>query len=181
MFGGLSMLPAEGSADPFWDEPEKETGRMARILDILKRQPDASQIAFFIGKSNNDNFVAYKWNTQKGSIEPMWISTQNVPAERRDPLNLAEEMLYGVDMRVTSTGEWLVNLRAEAIAHRVMSLTLDDHDHPALIGSVNGRMCVLESAYVQMKRGLIPDVDYVRMYGKAVDDGSQQIEVVKAN
>lgn len=177
---GLQVLPAEGSSDPYWDEPANEPARLERINAVLKRQPDASKIAFFIAKSNNDNFVAYKWDSDKGRIDAFWISTQNVPAERRDGLNIAEEMLYGVDMTVTAAGEWLVNLRAEAVRGRTMNLALSDDDVPALVGTIDGTLCVLESAYVQMKRGLLPDVDYVTLYGRAVSDGSRRTEKLDA-
>ena len=173
----MFALPAEGSSDPYYDEPSNEPLRLERVRGILGRQPDTTKFAFFIAKSNNDNFVAYKW-TGRG-VDPMWISTQNVPAERRDTLNLAEELLYGVDTRVAPSGEWLVNLRAEQVKDRVMNLTLDDEDRPMLLGVLNERQCVIEAAYVQMKRGLIPDVDYVRLYGRAVDDGTAQNEILK--
>lgn len=169
-------FPAEGTSNPYWDSPENEGARMERVRAIVGRQPDANKIAFFVGKSNNDNFVAYKW-TGSG-IEAFWISTQNVVAERRDPLNLAEELLYGVDVKVTSTGEWLVNLRADGIRHKVMRLTLDSADTPMLCGPINGEEAVLDSAYVQMKQGLIPDVDFVRLYGRTVQGADAQ-EIIR--
>ena len=170
------FLPAEGSSNPYWDDPEGEEGRMKRVRAIVARQPDANKIAFFVGKSNNDNFVAYKWNG--AGIDAFWISTQNVLAERRDPLNLAEEMLYGVDVKVTSSGEWLVNLRADGISHKVMRLTLDENDTPMLCGPINGVEAVLDSAYVQMRQGLIPDVEFVRLYGRTVE-GDDAHEVIR--
>lgn len=172
----FSSLPAEGSSNPYWDEPASESARMERVRAIVARQPDASKIAFFVGKSNNDNFVAYKWNGS--GIDAFWISTQNVPAERRDPLNVAEELLYGVDVKVTASGEWLVNLRADGIRHKVMRLTLDDQDTPMLCGPINGVEAVLDSAYVQMKQGLIPDVDFVRLYGRTVE-GNNAEEIIR--
>jgi hypothetical protein len=173
----LKYLAAEGTSDPYYDDPANEAGRLARIHAILQRQPDAKQIAFFIAKTNNDNFVTYKWDGKE--ITSFWISTQNVPAERRDTLNLAEEMMYGVDTKITSNGEWLVNLRAEAVRHRTMNLTLDDDDRPSLVGTINGKQCVLESAYVQMRRGLIPDVEYVKLFGKSTETGEMEVEIVK--
>ena len=173
----LKYLAAECTSDPYWDAHENEAARISRIHAILQRQPDVKQIAFFIAKTNNDNFVTYKWDGKE--ISCFWISTQNVPAERRDTLNLAEEMMYGVDTKITSTGEWLVNLRAEAVRHRTMNLTLDDEDRPSLVGTINGKQCVLESAYVQMKRGLIPDVEYVKLFGKSTETGEMEIEIVK--
>ena len=54
---------------------------------------------------------------------------------------------------------------------RKFNLTLDDNDTPALVGGVNGVMCVVESAYVQMKKGLLPDVDFVILRGRSIDSG----------
>ncbi len=150
---------------------------MKRVQAIIDRQPDRNKIAFFIAKSNNDNLVAYKWNGH--GVEPFWISTENVPAERRDPLNLAEELLYGVDVRVSSSGEWLVNLRAEQVRGRSMNLTLDENDTPMLVGAINENNCIVDGAYVQMKKGLIPDVEYVRIYGKNIENGNVEVEMLK--
>lgn len=176
-------LAAEGSSDPYWSSYADREARMQRIYTILQRQPDADRIAFVVGKSNNDNFVAYIWNSdkgEKGEIEGFWISTENVPAERRDPLNLAEEMLYGTEMEETPSGEWLINVRAEPIKARKFNFTLDEQDRPAMIGGVNGVMCCLESAYVQMKKGLLPDVEFVVLTGRSVHDGSKQEEIINA-
>ena len=153
---------------------------MDRILKILKRQPDVARIAFFVGKSNNDNFVAYRWDGDKSALTPFWISTINVPVERRDPLNLAESMLYGVEMNVTDQGEWLVNISAEGLRSRVMNLNLDENDHPVLTGVIGGHMCIMEYAYVQMSKGLLPDVEWVRLTGRDMRT-QQQVEELIVN
>lgn len=170
------MATAEGSSSPFWDAPENEVPRMERILSVVSRQPDKKSYAFFVGKSNNDNFVAYKWNGTE--LAPFWICTHNC-SERRDKLNLAEELVYGINQTVTPNGDWHVNMRIEALQARIMNLALNDDDEPSLIGPVNNRLCVLEHAYVQMRKGLMPDVDWIRITGRAVDDDSVQTEVVK--
>ena len=166
---------AETSSSPFWDAEDNEKPRMERIIKILQRQPDSKTFAFFVAKSNNDNFVAYKWS---GSVAPTWISTQNVPAERRESLNLAEELLYGIEQRVSSTGDWVVTLRAEPLKTRVIHLTLNDSDEPSFIAPVNNKLCVLDHAYVQMRKGLIPDVEWVRVTGRDVSTGAVQSEIV---
>jgi hypothetical protein len=175
------VVAAEGSSDPYWSDAADREARMQRIMTILQRQPDRDRIAFFVGKSNNDNFVCYLWNGDIGNMEPYWISTENVPAERRDPLNVAEEMLYGTEMEVTASGEWLLNVRAEPIKARKFNLTLDDNDRPTLLGGVNNEMCVLESAYVQMKRGLLPDVDHVVLTGRSLKDGKTRQEILSSD
>jgi Domain of unknown function (DUF4833) len=175
----MSALAAEGSSNPYWSPESEEGPRVQRILSILGRQPDASRIAFFVGKSNNDNFVAYRWDSDKASLTPFWISTQNVAVERRDPLTLAESMLYGIEMHVTSTGEWLVNLSAEAIRGRTMNLSLDEEDRPALTGAINGRLCIVEYAYVQMAKGLLPDVEWVRLSGRDLKTNEVITEVLR--
>ena len=171
-------IAAEGSSDPYWSELADREARMKRIHAILQRQPDRDKIAFFVGKSNNDNFVAYVWNAERAELNPFWISTENVPAERRDPLNVAEEMLYGTELDVTPSGEWLINVRADPIKARKFNFTLDDQDRPVCIGGVNGTMCCLESAYVQMKKGLLPDVELVVLTGRSLEDGSKKEEIL---
>jgi hypothetical protein len=166
---------AESSSNPFWDAEENEGPRMARIIKILQRQPDAKSFGFFVAKSNNDNFVAYKWTGSE--VSPTWISTQNVPAERRESLNLAEELLYGIEQRVSSTGDWIITMRAEPLKTRVINLTLNDADEPSFIAPVNNKLCILDHAYVQMRKGLIPDVEWVRITGHDMT-GAVQTEIV---
>lgn len=172
-------LPAEGSSNPYWSEEADEAPRVQRILNIVARQPDANRIAFVVAKSNNDNFVAYRFDTDSNSIKPFWISTENVLTEERTDLNLAERMLYGVETRVTPTGEWLVNIAAEELKSRVMNLTLSDDDVPSLVGTVDGCTCIVEYAYVQMRKGLIPDVDWIRLTGKEVATGKTRTELIR--
>lgn len=169
-------IAAESSSDPFWDAEDNEKPRVERIVKILQRQPDTKSFAFFVAKSNNDNFVTYKWNGAE--IAPTWISTQNVPAERREPLNLAEELLYGIEQRVSSTGDWLITMRAEPLKTRTIHLTLSDTDEPSFIGPVDNKLCVLDHAYVQMRKGLIPDVEWVRVTGRDVSTGLVHSEIV---
>ena len=170
---------AEGSSDPYWSDERDREGRMGRIFAILGRQPDRDRIAFFAAKSNNDNFVAYVWNADRSELEPFWISTENVAAERRDPLNVAEEMLYGTEMTVTPSGDWLINVRAEPIKTRKFNFALDDSDRPVLTGAVNNTLCVLESAYIQMKRGLLPDVEHVVLTGRNLNTGATEVEILR--
>lgn len=165
-------------SNPYWSDPSEEKGRIGRVLKTVGAQHDAKTIAFFIAKSNNDNFVAYRWNSQKSALEPFWISTENVQFERRSTLNLAETMLYGVEMNVTSSGDWLVNLNAESIRDRTMKFALGEDDAPSLLGKIGGRSAIVEYAYVQMRKGLLPDVEYVRLTGRAMDDDSTVSEVI---
>lgn len=165
-------------SNPYWSDPSEEKGRISRVLKTVGSQHDANTIAFFIAKSNNDNFVAYRWNSQKTILEPFWISTENVQFERRTTLNLAETMLYGIEMNVTSSGDWLVNLNAEAIRDRTMKFMLGEDDAPSLVGTIGGRKAIVEYAYVQMHKGLLPDVEYVRLTGRAIDDDSVVTEVI---
>jgi len=174
------MKPSKEMSDsnPYWSDPKEEAGRIKRILKTVGQQHDANTIAFVIAKSNNDNFVAYRWNTTTSTLEPFWITTENVKFERRSTLNLAETMLYGVEMTVTSGGDWLVNLNAESIRDRTMKFVLGEDDTPKLIGTINGRKSVVEYAYAQMRKGLLPDVEYVRITGRALDDDSIISEVI---
>jgi hypothetical protein len=87
-------------------------------------------------------------------------------------------MLYGVEMTVTSAGDWLVNLNAESIRDRTLKCVLGDDVSPKLIGSINGKKCVVEYAYAQMKKGLLPDVEYVRITGRTLEDDSTISEVI---
>jgi hypothetical protein len=120
------------------------------------------------------------WNPSRGEIEPMWINTENVVRPSRTALNMAESVVYGVDLNVTATGEWLLTMRVEALRSRPFNLSLTDDDVPVVTGAINGRICVIESAYAQMKKGLIPDVEWVKINGRAIDDNSSQEETIRS-
>jgi hypothetical protein len=175
----MASLAAEGSSNPYWAPESEEKPRVQRILQILKRQPDLSRIAFFVGKSNNDNFVAYRWDSDKAAFKAFWISTVNVSAERRDDLSLAESMLYGIEMNVTSSGQWLVNIAAEGMRNRTMNLNLDENDCPVLVGPIANRMCTMEYAYVQMCKGLLPDVEWIRLTGRDIQTHEVVEELIR--
>jgi len=59
-----------------------------------------------------------------------------------------------------------------------MKFVLGDDGSPKLIGVINGKKCVVEYAYAQMRKGLIPDVEYVRLTGRSLDDDSILSEVI---
>ena len=173
------MTTPEGSSNPYWSDPSTMGNRLQRVLGIVQRQPDASKIAFLVAKSNNDNFVAYRWDEERASITPFWISTENVSAERRDPLNLAESMLYGISLRVASGGEWIVNMSAEALRDKSFNMVLDEHNNPVILGVVAGKQAALEYAYVQMSKGLVPNVDYVELFGTDMQTGEKLQERIE--
>jgi len=175
------MRAAEGSSSPYYSDANEESPRMERIAAIVRRQPDASKIIFYVGKSNNDNFVAYRYSNEKSNLESFWISTENVPSERRENLNLAEMMLYGHNLEVTSSNEWLIRMNVEQLQDRPMSLVLDDDEEAHLVAPINGEMCILQHAYVQMSPGLLPSVDYIRVSGITLDKKKPRFEIIKNN
>jgi hypothetical protein len=166
---------AEGKSDPYWSPPDSESDRIGRMTAVVRNVDTAKRdkLLFLIAKSSNDNCVAYEYGeTSSGfNLRPYWILCNAGKLENFSQLNMAESLLYGVAVSVKPTGECIVNFNAEQIRGRSVELIMDSEGHPALLGYVDSKMCRLQYAYVQMRKGLIPDVEYLHLYGKGVADG----------
>jgi hypothetical protein len=173
-------MSAEGSANPYWCDEAVMVKRVEFLKKKMSIQKDASSIAMFVAKSNNDKCVIYKWDNSRSVLKPCWLSfeDQSIPEGERSELNALETMLYGSNLSVKEDGTWEITLSAEAISHRIMNLTLSDKDEPTLTGVVNGRLGVIEFCFVVMKKGLIPDVEKVYIHGRDVRTREKLEEII---
>lgn len=172
------MFPsAEGRPDPYWSPEESEADRLGRMTAVVRHVDAAKRdkLLLLIAKSSNDNFVSYEYvETPSGfALNPYWlISSGAGKLDNITSLNMAESLLYGVAVSVKPSGECIVNFNVEQIRGRSVELIMDSEGRPALLGYVDGKMCRLQYAYAQMRKGLIPDVEYLHLYGKGVADGA---------
>ena len=176
--------------NPYWQPPEEEGPRTKRVLDgIRKHVKGVQNVMFVVIKSWNDNAVLYEWNTDETgeAVKVSWLSLEPNDIERhqamgndtlRSSLNPAEDALFGCSVKVVEGDRFLLHINQENLAQRTFEIVLDSAGKPAVIGSVNGVMCRLEHAYVQMKKGPVPDAEYMNFYGKSLKDGSKIIEKI---
>jgi hypothetical protein len=147
---------------------------MIKRIEFLKSkmsiQKDAQFIAMFVAKSNNDKCVIYKWEDDISILKPYWLifDDPSIPEGERSELNAIEKMLYGSNLTVRDNGSWEITLSAEAVSDRIMNLTLNDANEPCLTGVLQGNLATLEYCFVIMKKGLIPDVEKVHIFGRDV-------------
>lgn len=175
------------SENPYWGPPEDEKPRMLRIKNGIKKHvEDVKKLLFVVAKSWNDNVVCYEYGGSK-IVSVSWLSIEPADMDRhikmgndslRSSLTPAEELLFGCDVEIVEGDRYLLKIHQEQLANRVFEIVLDKQGNPAIIGTVNGIMCRLEHAYVQMKKGSIPQAQYMNLYGKSVSDGKSVFETV---
>lgn len=175
--------------DPYWEPADNEKPRMIRVKEGVKKHVrDLKKLLFLVAKSWNDNVVCYEYGGQQ-IVSVSWLSLEPSDKERhikmgneslRSNLTPAEELLFGCDVEIVEGDRYLLKINQEQLASRVFEIVLDKSGNPAIIGTVNGIMCRLEHAYVQMKKGSIPQAQYMNLYGKSVSDGKLVFETIES-
>jgi hypothetical protein len=140
------------------------------------------RIVFLIAKSSNRNFTFYEYyeTPESFGISAQWamLEQPRAPDGRvaREELTVTEAFLLGVNVTPRPSGTIHVNFNPEQIRSREAELILDAQGNPALVGSVDGHTCRLQCAYVQMRDNILPDVDYISLYGTGIADGKTYVE-----
>lgn len=161
----------------YWSPPEIEESRLAEARDCVGSSlGESSNILFFISKSSNKNFTYYEYyeTDESFGITPQWAMLENRGAfgqVPREELTMTEHLLLGVNVTTRPSGTISVNFNPEQIRNREAELILDAAGKPALVGMVDGHTCRLLHAYVQMRKNLLPDVEYITLYGRGLSDG----------
>ena len=166
----------------YWSPPEIEQERIKKMKTILREYVvNNDNVIFSISKSGNDNFVAYKYveTDESFTVDPFWvIMNRESTLPTFESLSMTEMFLFGV--RVALDNEKVhISFNPEQIRNRQIELILDSRNKPVLIGEINGVNCKLSHAYVQMQRNILPDVDYVNIYGTGLKDGVVHMESIK--
>jgi hypothetical protein len=176
--------------NPYWEPPENEKPRMVRVKEGIKKHvKDIKKLLFVVVKSWNDNVVCYEYGGPK-FVSVSWLSIEPADKERhirmgneslRSTLTPAEELLFGCDVDIVEGDRYLVKINQEQLASRVFEIVMDKQGNPAIIGTINGVLCKLEHAYVQMKKGSIPQAEYMNLCGKSVSDGKSIVETIASS
>jgi hypothetical protein len=177
-------------SDPYWQPPEEEGPRTARIKSGMREFVKSPEnVLFIVIKSWNDNCVLYEYDEDgEQAVKATWLSLEPEDKERhlnmgnaglRSVLNPAEDMLFGCSVKVVEGNRFLVKINQEQLSNRTFELVMDSAGNPAVIGAVGGVMCRVEHAYVQMKKGAVPDAEYMNFYGRSLKDGSTVVECIR--
>lgn len=181
----LAALAAPFS--PFYSPPEEEAPRIRRTLAVAPAQVRLpGSVLFLVLKSQNDNFVVYEYNPPQAgrplTVDTYWCLMTPAYMERQRKLgesnllalNMLEEPAFGAETThhaPTAEGRVCMNMKARPLRGRKFEVHLDAGGHPFLVGAVLGRRCRVRFAYVQMRLGPIPRVDYINLYGVCVEVG----------
>ena len=176
--------------NPYWNPPEQEDPRTKRVrLGIQEHVKDLSKLLFFVVKSWNDNVVLYEYDEAgETPVKTSWLSLEEEDKRRhlrmgnsslRSELNPAEELVFGCSVEVVEGNRFLLKINQEQLANRTFELVLDSSGNPAVIGVISGISCRVEHAYVQMKKGVVPDAEYMNFFGRDLRDGSIQREHIE--
>lgn len=163
---------------PYWSPPDIEQERMQQIRESASTDlPNPANVVFLIGKSSNRNFAFYEYHETSADfgIRARWGMLEHRGLHGALPLEemgTAEQLLMGVSVTSRPNGAVTVSFSPEQLRGRDAELILDAAGKPALTGIVQGRACRLLYAYVQMRKSVLPDVEYISLYGKSLEDGS---------
>lgn len=173
----------------FYSNPSEESSRIERVFkkitNLTKTQGENKDI-FHVIKCWNDNVVSYSFRNNEIFTE--WVSLEDKDRERheaqgnftlRNALSLSEEAIFGCKMDIIEGNRFIVTMNAEQLKDRVNELVMDEDDNPNIIGLVQGKMCRLKYAYAQMKEGMLPEIDYLNLYGESLEDGTLCVEKMK--
>jgi hypothetical protein len=162
----------------YWSDPSEEGPRTARVLSCIKKNVDTKNLLFFVSKSFNDNSVIYMF--ENGNVVANWIQVEEKnDVGSRSELNPAESAFLGCNVR-EADGRILIQMYQEQLSSRVFEIVQDAKGNPAVIGVISGINCRLERAYAQMKKGAVPEPDYLNLYGRSLKDGSSVVEKILA-
>lgn len=176
----------------FYSDPSEETPRINRIfekLNVLNKTQglNSNNDLFFVMKGWNDNIVAYTYLPDENKIKTQWISLESSDRERhesngnwslKNELNEGEKGIFGCKLNIIEGNRFIVTMNLKQMSDRTNELILDENDNPSIIGMVNGKLCKLKYAYAQMKNSMLPEVDYLHLYGENLENGTLCVEKI---
>jgi hypothetical protein len=180
----------------FYADPSLEEERIQRIQEkyaILKKtQPLHFQKKdlFQVYKCWNDNFVSYTFNPLQNSVDSEWVSLEPKDRERhegegnwslKNNLSDTEHEIFGCKMNVIEGNRFILQMNLKQMKDRSSELVVDENDNALILGLVNNKLCKLLYAFAQMKNSLLPEVDYLHLYGTSLANGELCKEKIYEN
>lgn len=171
--------------NPYYKDASVEPEVIDFVVTSIKERKDPN-ILFFVSKSWNRNVVVYEYVENSSEfVKPVWLSLEPEDAEAhrqkgnyslKNDLNFAETSIFGVQLSNMPEGRFIIKMNQELLHNKVFELVMDSKGNPAIVGTVAGEMCRVQYAYAHMKKGSIPDVDYMNLYGISIKTGNTVVE-----
>jgi len=166
--------------DPWWSDPEEQAPRMERVRRrVRERLPAALEargcggfrLLAWAAKSQNDNAVVYLFDPAESAIVAMWFLEDGT----LDDLSGVEEDVFGVDVEACCDADGYDVVMVQVKAFRDygvwFELAMVDDGHFVLRETEVDAPHTMAEAYVQCKKGLAIDVDYIDLYSGGGGDG----------
>jgi hypothetical protein len=136
---------------------------------------------FYIGKSDNKNVLYYDANIKNGVINSKnpvtiyWV----LENKKTEGLGRLEKSQFGINFKTVKEGtEYTFNVKNDMLKNKTISLKVDENGCAVATAKVKGTDSVLTRVFVQIApdSGIVPDVQYLDIFGKSVAGGSNVSE-----
>mmetsp|Transcript_20295 Transcript_20295/g.71774 ORF Transcript_20295/g.71774 Transcript_20295/m.71774 type:complete len:183 (-) Transcript_20295:139-687(-) len=179
---------------------EEDVGHDAYVVDYLAKHENPNRL-MIIERSKNHNIVAYEAlldgdgaldaSRAGGPVEAYWLAidpafvaerrAKGIEGDRNELGTLERTFAYGVSCKPVegATGEFSMHL--VAFSKKEIRVRLDASGRPRALATVNGVACYLVWVYVKSVERMfgLPRVEYVMVYGEAVDGSGEQRERIE--
>jgi len=148
--------------------------------------PNAPQRLFYVQRTGNTNTIVYDANTiengrsfdRKQPILVYWL--RYAEQGQVAPLNYLQRTLaYGVSVRANASRSGEYEFNVVSYPKRKLRLVIDSYGRPHAMLQINGRDVWLNRVFVKIqgkKAGLVPDVQYVELFGTDPKTGAAVYE-----
>lgn len=189
---------AEGRVNPYWAPPERESDNMEAVRKEVETV-GGSALIFWLAKSHNRNTLMFLWDSDVSKVVPRWLILEdahrrkylsaeayarNEPCTR--PLTENEAPFMGCETIAQADGSIQVIFNAledtEDAARMRCNLVADSEGALGLVGfTKDGKMCRVDCGYIQCKRGLLMDAEYISIYSRLFETGETVVERITAS
>lgn len=148
--------------------------------------PNAPQRLFYVQRTGNTNTIVYDANTiengrafeRKQPILVYWL--RYAEEGQVAPLNYLQRTLaYGVSVRVSANRSGEYEFNVVSYPKRKLRLLIDTRGRPHAVLQINGKDAWLNRVFIKIKgkkAGLVPDVQYVELFGTDPQTGAAVYE-----
>jgi hypothetical protein len=170
----------------FKDKPVyfKETGSSA-VDRVFASNPNVFGV--FVRNKNGNLVVieAIVSNQGLAAIDAYWLDLE--PSYRaaarkkgrihdRDELNFFDRKAYGYSSR--KVDNYTMDMTFRQLPGRSIRVVMSHHHGVKAYCEIAGQQCRLHYIYVHDNRKLIPSVEYIRVYGKTLDNPPKQVSEI---
>lgn len=180
---------AEGSSSPYWDHPSKEPANILAVKDKVEAAGGEAMV-MWMAKSHNRNCLMYVFNPTSGKVEARWLTLEDSHRKKHltkeeyeagapciRPITEGEAPFMGVETKCQPDGSIQVIFNvledtSDAVRFRC-NLVADSDGALGLVATTkDGKPCRLDYGYIQCKKGLLMDVEYLSIYARTFDGES---------